>query len=80
MSEVMTTLTEVFREVFDDPGISLTPQTTADDIEGWDSLSHINLIVTVETRFNIRFKQKEVLSFKNVGELAQAIEAKLAGG
>jgi acyl carrier protein len=80
MSDVMNTLTDVFREVFDDPAICLTTETTADEVEGWDSLSHINLIVTVETRFNIRFKQKEALSFKNVGELAQSIEKKLAGG
>jgi acyl carrier protein len=77
----MTTLeilTQVFREVFDDPEIELVPETTADDIEGWDSLSHVNLIMAVETRFDIRFKPKEVLSFKNVGELARCIEDKLA--
>jgi acyl carrier protein len=75
--ETMETLTGVFRQVFDDPEIVLTPATTADDIEGWDSLSHINLIVAVETQFNIRFKQKEVLSFKNVGDLANCVESKL---
>ncbi len=76
----MTTLeglTEVFRQVFDDPGIVLTPETTANDIEGWDSLSHINLIRAVETHFNIRFKAKEVLSFKNVGDLANCVDGKL---
>lgn len=74
----MDTLTEVFRQVFDDPSISLTPSTTADDVEGWDSLSHINLIMAVENRFNIRFKQKEVSSFKNVGDLARCVESKLS--
>ena len=49
------TLTEVFRQVFADPSIILTPQTTADDVDGWDSLSHVNLIMAVENRFNIRF-------------------------
>jgi acyl carrier protein len=73
----METLTDVFRQVFDDPEIELTPETTANDIEGWDSLSHINLIVAVETRFNIRFKQKEVVTFKNVGDLARCVESKL---
>lgn len=73
----METLTDVFRQVFDDPEIELTPDTTANDIEGWDSLSHINLIVAVETRFNIRFKQKEVVTFKNVGDLARCVESKL---
>jgi len=72
------TLTEVFRQVFDDPEIELTPQTTADDIEGWDSLSHVNLIMAVETRFDIRFKPKEVLSFKNVGDLTRCVDSKLS--
>lgn len=73
----MEILNEVFRQVFDDPSIILSAETTADDIEGWDSLSHVNLIMAVENRFNVRFKQKEALSFKNVGELAQSIESKL---
>ena len=74
----MDALTEVFREVFDDPEIALTAETTADDIEGWDSLSHVNLIMAVENRFDIRFKPKEILSFKNVGDLARCVESKLA--
>ncbi len=73
----MDTLTEVFRQVFDDPEITLTPEITADDIEGWDSLSHVNLMMAVENRFDIRFKPKEVLSFKNVGDLARCVEGKL---
>jgi acyl carrier protein len=75
----MTTLdvlTEVFRQVFDDPGITLTPETTANEVEGWDSLSHVNLIMAVENRFNIRFTQKEVIGFKNVGDLARCVENK----
>jgi acyl carrier protein len=72
------TLTDVFRQVFDDPSITLTPQTTADQVEGWDSLSHVNLIMAVENRFNIRFKQKEILSFKNVGDLARSVESKFS--
>ncbi len=74
----MDTLTEVFRQVFDDPEITLKPGTTADDVEGWDSLSHVNLIMAVENRFNIRFNHKEVVSFKNVGDLARCIEGKLS--
>jgi acyl carrier protein len=71
-------LTEVFRQVFEDPGITLKPETTANDVEGWDSLSHINLMMAVENRFNIRFSQKEVISFKNVGDLARCVEGKLS--
>lgn len=80
----LSTLTEVFRAVFDDPSITLTPQTTADDVEGWDSLSHINLILAVEQRFAVHFSRKEVLRFKNVGDLEAAIanqmDTKTAGG
>jgi acyl carrier protein len=70
-------LTDVFRDVFDDNTIVLSPETTADDILGWDSLSHATLIYTVEITHKIRFTQKEILSFNNVGELAQCLSAKL---
>lgn len=73
----MEQLTQVFRQVFDDPEISLTPETTADDVEGWDSLSHVNLIMAVENSFRIRFSQKDVIGFKNVGDLARCVEFKL---
>lgn len=70
-------LTEIFREVFDNPGINLAPETTADDIEEWDSLTHINLILMVELRFNIEFSQKELMGFRNVGQMAACIKGKL---
>ncbi len=76
--DTLQILTQVFRQVFDDPGIELTPQTTADEVEGWDSLSHVNLIMAVENRFNIHFKQKDVMSFRNVGDLARGVESKLS--
>jgi acyl carrier protein len=72
-------LTDVFREVFDDDSICLTPKTTADDIEGWDSMSHVNLMIAVELSFGIDFTQKEILSFENVEELAACIDKKLPG-
>jgi acyl carrier protein len=72
------TLSEVFREVFDDNTIQLTPETTANDVEGWDSLSHVNLMIAVELKFDIEFSQREVANFANVGELADCIEKHLA--
>jgi acyl carrier protein len=75
----MEKLNDVFRMVFDDDTIQVTPQTTANDIEGWDSLSHVNLIVAVESTFKIKFSQKELLTFKNVGDLYEAIAAKTKG-
>jgi len=74
---VYNKLTEIFREVFDNPGINLAPETTADDIEEWDSLTHINLILMVELRFNIEFSQKELMGFRNVGQMAACIKGKL---
>ncbi len=71
-------LNEVFREVFDDSSIELTPETTADDIEGWDSLSHVNLMIAVELKFGIEFTQREMTSFANVKELVECVENKLS--
>ncbi len=71
-------LNGVFRQVFDDETIQISAEMTADDIDGWDSLSHVNLIVAVETTFGIRFSQKELLTFKNVGDLLNCIERKIA--
>jgi acyl carrier protein len=72
------TLTEIFRRVFDDDSISLDPDMTANDIDGWDSLSHVNLITTVEAAFGIRFNQKELLKQRRVGDLLADIDRKLA--
>jgi len=71
-------LNAIFCEVFDDEEIKILPAMTANDIDGWDSLSHVNLIVAVEVKFGIRFTQKELLTFKNIGDLLSCIENKLA--
>jgi acyl carrier protein len=71
-------LTDVFRTVFDDPAIEIKPSMTANDVEGWDSLSHVNLILAVELRFGIQFSQKELLTFKTVGDLLTSINRKSA--
>jgi len=74
--ELQDTLNQVFREVFDNDDINIAPDMTANDIDGWDSLSHVNLIVAVEAKFNIRFSNKELMTFKNVGDLLGCIRAK----
>ena len=66
-------LNEVFRNVFDDDDIEVTRETTADDIEDWDSLEHIRLIGAVEREFGVKFTMKEVSSMKNVGEMMDII-------
>ncbi len=73
----METLNDIFRQVFDDPTIVIKRETTADDIDEWDSLSHINLVIAVETKFNIRFALGELQTLKNVGEMADLVEKKI---
>ena len=76
-TDVYRELTEIFREVFDDDSIVLTPQTTAADIRDWDSAAHVNLVVAIESRMKIRFKTFEIESLHNVGHLVELIETKL---
>ncbi len=76
--EVFEKLNEVFRDVFDDNDITVTDTTTADDIEDWDSLEHINLIAAVEQEFGMKFNMGQVVSMKNVGEMADIIIASLS--
>ena len=77
-NEVLHRVQEVFRDVLDDDEIVLTDQTTADDVDDWDSLSHIQLIVAVEKAFHVKFTSKEILSWKNVGELVDSILTRTA--
>jgi acyl carrier protein len=70
-------LNEVFQIVFDDESISVASETTANDIDGWDSLTHVNLILAVERKFKIKFSQKELLTQKNVGDLVRMIDDKI---
>ena len=74
----MEKLAEIIRTVFDDDSVEIGSQTTAHDVDGWDSLSHINLILAIESGFNIKFSQKELLTFKNVGNMHDSINAKIA--
>lgn len=66
-------LTRVFREVFDDDSIVISDETTADDIEDWDSFEHINLIVAVEGEFAFKVPMGKVVTMKNVGEMVDII-------
>ncbi len=69
-------LNEIFRDIFDDDSINLTPETNSDDIEDWDSLEHINLVVAIEKKFGIKFSMDEVTGMKNVGEMVEIIKAR----
>ncbi|MDE7280155.1 MAG: acyl carrier protein [Ruminiclostridium sp.] len=74
MEEIFERLKVVFRDVFDDDSITVNEETTAEDIEDWDSLNHITLIDAVESEFGMRFTMGEVSGMKNVGEMAQIIK------
>lgn len=72
-NEVLTRLEEVFRNILDSETVNLTEKTTASDVDGWDSLTHIHLVVAIEKNFRIKFTSKEILSWKNVGEMIDSI-------
>lgn len=71
--EVYAKLNEVFQDVFDDEDITVCDATTAEDVDGWDSLMHITLIGTVEDEFDIKFAMKDVVGMKNVGQMVDII-------
>lgn len=75
--EIYRQLTEVFRDLFEEDGIVLHPETTAGDIPGWNSLMHVNIILAVELRFRIKFRTSEVESLHSIGHLADLVELKL---
>jgi len=81
MTEVHDQLQDVFRDVFSDPSIILNEGMTAEDVDGWDSLTHINLIIAIEKRFGVKFATAEISRLKedsaNVGSLLQALTGKL---
>ncbi|MFA5585797.1 MAG: acyl carrier protein [Saccharofermentanales bacterium] len=73
---VLQELQEMIRTLFDDPSLVIGEETRAADVEGWDSLEHINLINLIESRFKIRFEMKEALAFQNVGDMVRCVLSK----
>ena len=73
-AEIYERLTAVFRDVFDDESLTISDNTTANDIEDWDSIEHITLVGAVENEFGVRFKMGEISTMKNVGEMVDIIE------
>jgi len=67
---------EIFIEVLDEEDIVLKYETSADDIEDWDSLNHIRLVISIEKHFDIKFTANEIETYKNVGEMCEAVMAK----
>lgn len=67
-------INEIFRDIFDDEELTVSAETTAADIEGWDSLVHVNLVISIEKQFEIKFKMEEFSVLRNVGAMVGLIE------
>jgi acyl carrier protein len=76
-AQIYVRLTEIFEDVFDEDSIVVTPELTAKDVDGWDSLTHIRLILTVEKAFKIKFSTSEIGKMENVGDLVKLIKARV---
>jgi acyl carrier protein len=70
-------LSEVFKAVFDDDKLDITEESSANDVEGWDSMTHVLLLSAIEEQFGIEFNQKEVRKFQTVGDLLASVNSKL---
>lgn len=77
INEILEKVNGVFKDVLDNDNIKLTEETTANDVEEWDSLSHIQLIVALERAFKIRFNAAEIRNWKNISEMCEAIKSKV---
>lgn len=75
-NEIIEKLTPIFKETFSEPNIVLRNEMTANDVDKWDSLSHMLMITEVENKFNIKFKLRDLNKMKNVGDLITTIESK----
>ncbi len=75
--DILSQVRDIIAEVLDQPDLKLDRQTSADNVEGWDSFNHINIVVAVESRFGIKFHTADIEELRNVGELVELIERKL---
>jgi acyl carrier protein len=79
MSDIKERAQSIFREVFDNDKLEIYDAMQAKDVEGWDSLTHITLIMTIEDTFGVKFTTREVMGFQNVGEMLSCLRKKLPG-
>ena len=76
-AQILKELNPIIAEVLDLPALELTPETTAANVEGWDSLAHINIVVAIEQHYKIKFALGELQTLRNVGEMAELIQRKV---
>lgn len=74
-AQIYSRLAEIFEDVFDDDSIKLSPELSAKDVDGWDSLTHIRLLLTIEKAFKVKFSTSEIGKLENVGDLVSLIKA-----
>jgi acyl carrier protein len=75
-ADIYENLTEIFRDVFDDESITVVPTLTAKDVDGWDSLTHVRLIIAVERAFHLTFSTSEIAGLERVGDLVAIIQSR----
>lgn len=76
-NDILKRVEEIFREELEQDELVLTDKTTAEDVDGWDSLSHVQLVAAMEEAFGIEFKSREILSWDNIGDLIDCIKKKV---
>jgi acyl carrier protein len=76
--QILAEVSEIIRDVLDQPNLQISAATTARDVEGWDSFNHINIVVAVESRFGIKINTAEIEELKNVGEFVELVKRKLS--
>lgn len=77
--DIKNDVQEIFRDIFDNEELIISNETNADDIEDWDSLAQMNLVVAIEKHFKIRFKVEEIANLHNVGEMLELIDLRVKG-
>lgn len=78
MHDLLPEVQEIFRDIFDDPTLLITRDSNASTVSDWDSLAHVNLVTAIEKKYKIKFALGELQELKNVGDMIDLIEAKLA--
>ena len=75
--EILNQVEDIFRSVLKKPGLTLSSESSANDVEGWDSLTHVILIDSIENHFRIKFKLMEIMGFNSLGDLCECVKKKL---
>lgn len=75
--QIYARMTDIFEDVFDEDSIVVTPELSAKDVDGWDSLAHVRLLLTIEKAFKIKFSTSEIGKLENVGDLVKLIKARV---